>query len=587
RQPPIPDCQTSFVAPGLPPAIDSPLSGIGIEPSPTASIPVTTDDDSPVSHSDDDRPIIIRKEKRQSHFKFLNAVEAMGGSSWLAQNAGSTNWNDPLDALAVGICQWVFLVGRRGNVKLLKVNSLRGNKKVFQKEKMLGKALGIPENSVRTFTEAEIRAGVIFQISKVCTLLLKAIRSTLGSQGWDVLVPGGAVGTLVQVESIVPGSLPSSIVGPVILMVHKADGDEEVTAAGSNIAGVMLLQELPHLSHLGVRARQEKVVFVTCEDDDTIAQVKKLDSQSVRLEASSSGVSISASALSHNSEVMPVMNVSGNGTSYTTETPGPQPSQSAVKASGPIQGISSAGVIALADANTHTSGAKAAACGRLASLASLSEKVCSEQGVPASFQVPAGAVISFGLMEFSLKESGSMEAFQNLLLQVETARMEGGELDKICFQLQELISAQRPPVETVNTIAKIFPNSGRLIVRSSANVEDLAGMSAAGLYDSIPNVSPSNPEVFGNAVGRVWASLYSRRAILSRRAAGVPQKDATMAVLVQEMLSPDLSFVLHTVSPTDGDQNSVEAEIAPGLGETLASGKGFICRIYYYYTIGL
>lgn len=30
----------------------------------------------------------------------------------------------------------------------------------------------------------------------------------------------------------------------------------QVTAAGSNIAGVILLQELPHLSHLGVRARQ-------------------------------------------------------------------------------------------------------------------------------------------------------------------------------------------------------------------------------------------------------------------------------------------------------------------------------------------
>ncbi|KAF6135293.1 hypothetical protein GIB67_021655 [Kingdonia uniflora] len=37
--------------------------------------------------------------------RFLNAVEVMGGSSWLAQKAGSTNWNDPLDALTVGICQ--------------------------------------------------------------------------------------------------------------------------------------------------------------------------------------------------------------------------------------------------------------------------------------------------------------------------------------------------------------------------------------------------------------------------------------------------------------------------------------------------
>ena len=91
-----------------------------------------------------------------------------------------------------------------------------------------------------------------------------------------------------------PGSLPSTIEGPIVLVVNKADGDEEVemsliliyfclvlplnirymqhsthelsellykytlqvTAAGSNIVGVVLLQELPHLSHLGVRARQ-------------------------------------------------------------------------------------------------------------------------------------------------------------------------------------------------------------------------------------------------------------------------------------------------------------------------------------------
>ena len=45
-----------------------------------------------------------------------------------------------------------------------------------------------------------------------------------------------------------------------------------------------------------------------------------------------------------------------------------------------------------------------------------------------------------------------------------------------------------------------------------------------------------------------------------------------MAVLVQKQLSPDLSFVLHTVSPLDGDKDTMYAELAVGLGETLASG---------------
>lgn len=198
--------------------------------------------------------------------------------------------------------------------------------------------------------------------------------------------------------------------------------------------------------------------------------------------------------------------------------------------------------------------------------------VYSDQGVPASFRVPEGVVIPFGSMELALEQSKSMDTFISLVEQIEIGRIEGSELDKLCGQLQELISSLQPPKNIIESIERIFPSNARLIVRSSANVEDLAGMSAAGLYESIPNVSPSNPTVFANAVARVWASLYTRRAVLSRRAAGVSQKEATMAVLVQEMLSPDLSFVLHTLSPTDSDHNSVEAEIAPGLGETLASG---------------
>ncbi|XP_042489623.1 phosphoglucan, water dikinase, chloroplastic-like isoform X2 [Macadamia integrifolia] len=545
--------------------------------------------------------------------RFLNALEAMGGSSWLSQNAGSKNvssWGDPLHAFIVGIRQlglsgWkpkecnaieseLFAWQQKGLIERegsedgkiiwalrLKATLDRARRlteeyseallQIFPpKVQILGKGLGIPENTVRMYTEAEIRAGVIFQVSKFCTLLLKAVRSTLGSQGWDVLVPGTAVGAVVQVERIFPGSLPSSTRGPIILVVNKADGDEEVTAAGNNIVAVVLLQELPHLSHLGVRARQEKVVVVACEDDEKITSIRELSGKSVRLEASSTGVDISASLLNNSKDEFAV-NTSGNRTPSRLEAPEPESSWSAFKSPHPSQGTT-AGVVALVDADTGTSGAKAAACGRLASLATISEKVYSDQGVPASFLVPAGAVIPFGTMELALQESGSIEAFQSLLKQIEDARMEGGELDGVCSQLQELIVVQRPSNDIIVNIAEIFPDNARLIVRSSANVEDLAGMSAAGLYESIPNVSPSNPEVFGGAVARVWASLYTRRAVLSCQAAGVPQEAATMAVLVQEMLSPDLSFVLHTLSPTDHDHNLVEAEIAPGVGETLASG---------------
>ncbi|KAJ1382425.1 Pyruvate phosphate dikinase, PEP/pyruvate-binding [Sesbania bispinosa] len=542
--------------------------------------------------------------------RFLNVLEVMGGTRWLAANLQSKNvnsWNDPLGALIIGVHQlklsnwkpeecsaieneliaWSTrgLSEREGNedgktIWTLRLKATLDRSKrltdeyteelleIFpQKVEILGKALGIPENSVRTYTEAEIRAGVIFQVSKLCTLLLKAVRSTLGSQGWDVLVPGAVSGTLVQVERIVPGSLPSPVEGPIILLVNKADGDEEVTAAGKNIVGVILQQELPHLSHLGVRARQEKVVFVTCEDDEKIADIQRHIGSCVRLEASTAGVNLKLSASVDSDGNFSVESASDDSFSGVEV-----PAFSAGRIPNFNQGASSGGVILLPDAETQTSGAKAAACGRLSSLSTVSDKVYSDQGVPASFQVPSGAVLPFGSMELELEKSNSTETFRSILDKIETAKLEGGELDGLCHQLQELISSLKPSKDVIESIGRIFPSNARLIVRSSANVEDLAGMSAAGLYESIPNVSPSNPAVFGNAVSRVWASLYTRRAVLSRGAAGVPQKEASMAVLIQEMLSPDLSFVLHTMSPTNQDNNYVEAEIASGLGETLASG---------------
>ena len=46
-----------------------------------------------------------------------------------------------------------------------------------------------------------------------------------------------------------------------------------------------------------------------------------------------------------------------------------------------------------------------------------------------------------------------------------------------------------------------------------------------------------------------------------------------MAVLIQPMLIPEYSFILHTVNPTNGDVDEVYMELAVGLGETLASAE--------------
>lgn len=124
----------------------------------------------------------------------------------------------------------------------------------------LGAALGVDDWVVRTFAEGEVRASLVFQVSKLAALLLVAARALAGVTPWDTLVAGTAVGRLVEARTLDPGMLAGET-RPVVLLLRAADGDEEVAAAGRCVRGIVLTQELPHLSHLGER-RGCTLVFI-------------------------------------------------------------------------------------------------------------------------------------------------------------------------------------------------------------------------------------------------------------------------------------------------------------------------------------
>jgi len=128
-----------------------------------------------------------------------------------------------------------------------------------------------------------------------------------------------------------------------------------------------------------------------------------------------------------------------------------------------------------------------------------------------------------------------------------------------------------------------------------------------GIYTQ--GVPACSSRKLGAAVSEVWASLYTRGAVLNRAAAGVPQTQAHMAVFVQEMAPASVSFVLHTAGAGIGGggvapgafqssssssssssqgggfgsgggggrkrlSSTLEVEVAVGLGETSASASG-------------
>eukprot|EP00741_Cyanophora_paradoxa_P004807 tig00000829_g4664.t1 len=145
----------------------------------------------------------------------------------------------------------------------------------------LGHLVQVDPVAVRVFCESNIRSHLIFQLSKLLALVLKEIRIRLQLSPFEAIVSGSTVGVLVKADRIddLPGlssssaqmEISSNAQEKVIAFVDRAEGEEEIPRF---VAGIILGHELPHLSHLGVRARQEGVVFAICDDPDTFQVLK-------------------------------------------------------------------------------------------------------------------------------------------------------------------------------------------------------------------------------------------------------------------------------------------------------------------------
>lgn len=105
-------------------------------------------------------------------------------------------------------------------------------------------------------------------------------------------------------------------------------------------------------------------------------------------------------------------------------------------------------------------------------------------------------------------------------------------------------------------------------VRSSAVAEDLADASFAGQQDTYLNVRKHD---IIRMVLTCWASYWNARAMKYRHDASKDHLSQGMAVVVQRMVSSDISGVMFTSDPVTGEEHIV-IEASWGLGESIVSG---------------
>jgi rifampicin phosphotransferase len=108
-------------------------------------------------------------------------------------------------------------------------------------------------------------------------------------------------------------------------------------------------------------------------------------------------------------------------------------------------------------------------------------------------------------------------------------------------------------------------------VRSSATAEDLPTASFAGQQETLLNVR--GDEMLLAAVKRCWSSVWTSRAMQYRAKRAIDSASVAQAVLVQEMVAPEIAGVLFTVDPADRASGAVVINAAWGLGDAVVAGR--------------
>jgi len=418
----------------------------------------------------------------------------------------------------------------------------------------LGKALNIDGHAVAVFVEAELRASVLFQVSKLVQLALQSAKAAAGLPLWTAISAGVATGISVRCDALSEAWSKELPTMGAMIFCTEASGDEELPP---RCRGVVVARDLPVLSHLALRARQLGVVFACTAEMPLFEQARSAagEGKAVRLKVEASG-GVQVELVSE-AELVSVEGKGALAAPSKSAEPAPKLGALSLAEDKVLQAVD------LAE-SPQTAGAKAASSGKLEALA------CK-----GGFQAPKGLAVPFGVMRAAIKG----EVFSAALAALHEALE--GKRDKVeaCAQaVREAVEQCGVPAAVLDAIQAGLPEGTlRVAVRSSANSEDLEGVSGAGLHDSVLGVDLQNRSSLQLAVLQVWASLFTLRAVQSRHAAGMPLYDGVaMGILVQPMVSLPgraYAFIAFSKDVVAGDSSAVYAEVCVGLGETLASAN--------------
>jgi pyruvate,water dikinase len=203
--------------------------------------------------------------------------------------------------------------------------------------------------------------------------------------------------------------------------------------------------------------------------------------------------------------------------------------------------------------------------------ANLGELTAKGVTVPPGFAVTADAFRRF------LEETKIGEVIQKTLTSGEGPR-DPKQYEEASEEIRKIIESAPMPADIASEVRSAYRDLERktgntqvkVAVRSSATSEDLPDASFAGQQDTYLNVKGEDQLV--HYVQKCWSSLYTPRAIFYREEKGFPHEKVLISVGVQKMVDSEVSGVIFTLDPVNGDPSKIIIESCWGLGEALVSG---------------
>ncbi|WP_328418131.1 phosphoenolpyruvate synthase [Micromonospora sp. NBC_00389] len=186
-------------------------------------------------------------------------------------------------------------------------------------------------------------------------------------------------------------------------------------------------------------------------------------------------------------------------------------------------------------------------------------------------RVPAGFCVTTDAFRRIMAEGPSIDDRLDQL-----SRLNPGDRETIrtlSAEIRRTIEGIVLPDDVAAAITRALTQLGErtaYAVRSSATAEDLPTASFAGQQDTYLNVM--GPAAILQHVSRCWASLFTERAVTYRQRNGIDHRSVHMAVVVQQMVFPQVAGVLFTADPVTGNRKVATVEASFGLGEALVSG---------------